>query len=43
MMKSDAHFAKIDSKTAQIALKHPNNEVFPFKISFETDLKRKIH
>ena len=31
MMKSDGNFTKIDSKTAQIALKHPENVGFLFK------------
>ena len=43
MMNFDENFTKIASKTAQIALKPPENEVFPFKIRFETDLKRKTH
>ncbi len=43
MMKTNGIFTKIASKNAQIALKHPENEVLPFEIRFETDLKRKIH
>ncbi len=38
-MKSDENLTKIASKNAQIALKHPKNEVLPFKIRFETDLR----
>ena len=43
MMKFDENFTKIDSKNAQIALKHPENEVLASKIRFETDLKHKNH
>ena len=41
MMKSDENFTKIVSKNAQIALKHPKNEVLLSKIRFETVLNPK--
>ena len=42
-MKFNENLTKIASENAQITLKLPENEVLPFKIRFETDLKRKIH
>ncbi len=43
MMKFYKNFTKIASKNAQIALKHPENEVLLLKIHFETVLNPKIH
>ena len=41
MMKINEIFTKIASKNAQMALKHPENEVLLSKIRFETVLNPK--
>ena len=41
MMKINENFTKLLQKNAQIALKHPENEVLLSKIRFETVLNPK--